>query len=557
MRFVRFSRALAAVLVAIVATAPPAGAQDDADPIDLNDLDLYWEVMEHVVEELTYFEVLGRVSDPVPELVDGLPERLGIGPAPTSVYEDQLRRLEGIEGPELLARFVAQEAPTSESVRTVLVNSGAGSVDAGIYLQAYDDAVWQWWQEGGRDYGLIAAVLGESWVPGWWTDAELAPVLVPVDPGDVAAPVDDVVDPGPAEPVASPADDTVADSTAPEPAPTLDRGAAPVEPPSPDDRGSTVPIAVGVGAGLVLALSAAMVLRRRDPATDAEVVLEAGRRFLAADSVDALGAEIADTARRFSDAAGTMFLTDRGSWGSGSAPVVDDHLLEQVRATGRTVRRGSDAVVAVVSDGLVVGLIAVTGAGSSVEVVEQLAPLAGQGLANVIDRDATEQLAFVDALTEVPNRRRFDLDLSRHARLAAGDGFPVAVAMIDVDHFKTYNDTNGHHEGDEALRAVARLISASLRAEDTVYRFGGEEFVALLPGADVEAAHRVAERIRRAVESHDFAGGPGQPGGKVTVSIGVSTSPPPDGRVMLEAADAALYRAKDRGRNQVVLAGPD
>ena len=214
---------------------------------------------------------------------------------------------------------------------------------------------------------------------------------------------------------------------------------------------------------------------------------------------------------------------------------------------------GDDVIVPVVAAGSVVGVTGVASPRHGAGPVERLAPLAGEGLASVVQQSATEQLAFVDGLTHVPNRRRFDLDLALRSQEAAAGRSPVAVAMIDVDHFKTYNDTNGHPEGDEALRMIARLISENLRSEDTVYRYGGEEFAVLLPGADLDAAQAVVERIRCAIEAHPFRGGPTQPGGRVTVSVGVAATPPPDGGVMLEAADAALLRAKAQGRNQVVL----
>ena len=164
-----------------------------------------------------------------------------------------------------------------------------------------------------------------------------------------------------------------------------------------------------------------------------------------------------------------------------------------------------------------------------------------------VRRSETEALAFVDELTQVPNRRRFDQDLDHSATAATA----ISIAMIDVDHFKTYNDTNGHQRGDEALQQVAALIATNLRIEDMVYRYGGEEFAVLLPGADVGEAYAIVERVRAAVEAHAFFGGPGQPGGRVTISVGVATAPASAGRSIVEAADMALYRAKQTGRNRV------
>ena len=538
MRFVTLARSIAAA-VGLALLAAPAAAGAQGEPVELPDpadIDVYWGVMTHIVDELAYFAVLDRVAEPVPVLVDDLPARIGVGEAPTSVYEDQLARLEMTEGPLLLAELATRGVSISGRTWDVLWSADAVPVDAEAYLQAYDDALWQWWYAGGRDYGFEAAPLGADRIPAWWTDDGSAPVLEPVHWADDVPPVAR----SEAESVAVPA-------------------AVPQVESDPEGGSNWVLYAVlGGGVGVLLA-ALLMVTRRGAPGGNAgsprpEELLESGRRFLAASSVDALGTHVAESAHRLSGAAGAAFITADGTWVAGSAPVFPREVVQQVRSTGKTVSQSGQVLVAVLSGGRVIGVIGVAGPEVDAAVVEQLAPLAGEGLAAMVDRAATEELAFVDALTAVPNRRRFDLDLGDHSQRAAGEGLPVAVAMVDVDHFKTYNDVNGHQEGDEALRTVARLISASLRAEDTVYRYGGEEFAVLLPGADLEAARQVAERIRHAIESHEFPGGPTQPGGKVTVSIGVSTSPPPDGELMLEAADAALYSAKNQGRNRVVLA---
>ncbi len=162
-------------------------------------------------------------------------------------------------------------------------------------------------------------------------------------------------------------------------------------------------------------------------------------------------------------------------------------------------------------------------------------------------------LALTDALTGLGNRRRLDGDL---ARACAPDApRPVGLAMIDVDHFKSYNDTHGHPAGDDVLRRVAELAAANVRAQDVVYRFGGEELCVILPGAGAEEAVVVAERVRAAVAAHAFPGGATQPGGRVTVSAGVASDAGPEPPVLMAAADGALYRAKRAGRDRVVAAG--
>jgi diguanylate cyclase (GGDEF)-like protein len=168
-------------------------------------------------------------------------------------------------------------------------------------------------------------------------------------------------------------------------------------------------------------------------------------------------------------------------------------------------------------------------------------------------KNAAEQLAYSDSLTTIANRRKFDHDLDETLSARFGND-AIAVAMFDVDHFKEYNDANGHIAGDEALKVIAQLISTNVRCDDLVYRYGGEEFAALLVGASEEDASMVAERVRAAIAAHDFPGASTQPGGRITVSAGVAMTPPERAADMMRAADQALYTAKASGRNQVSIA---
>ncbi|MEJ7801445.1 MAG: sensor domain-containing diguanylate cyclase [Ilumatobacter sp.] len=168
-----------------------------------------------------------------------------------------------------------------------------------------------------------------------------------------------------------------------------------------------------------------------------------------------------------------------------------------------------------------------------------------------------EQMAIVarqsltDSVTALPNRRalteRLDLEAARTKR----HGSPLAVAMIDVDDFKQYNDTYGHAAGDTALREVSDSLRSEGRASDLVGRWGGEEFVAILPETDTEGAMLLAERFRRAVEVGTATRTP------LTVSVGVANSSGDhvDVDALVVAADEALYRAKAAGRNTVMAAG--
>lgn len=157
-------------------------------------------------------------------------------------------------------------------------------------------------------------------------------------------------------------------------------------------------------------------------------------------------------------------------------------------------------------------------------------------------------LAETDQLTGIANRRRTSFVLEQTLRLARETGHPMSVAMFDIDHFKRINDTYGHHTGDEVLKRVAAGAAAELRSGDTIGRFGGEEFVIVLPDAAADAATKVAERVRHAIGTSS-----GTP--SVTVSIGVAEMAPGEScDALLRRADDALYVAKNEGRNRMRLA---
>jgi GGDEF domain-containing protein len=185
------------------------------------------------------------------------------------------------------------------------------------------------------------------------------------------------------------------------------------------------------------------------------------------------------------------------------------------------------------------------------------------------------ELAYIDGLTGIANRRAFNARLTAEWQLAAELCQPIAVLIVDVDHFKLFNDRYGHIKGDVCLRRISDILTAGTRIHeaslegvaappsfrkfaarepDFTARYGGEEFAVLLQGANLDGATKVAERLRRAVEDlrmvHESA-----PGGFVTISIGVASIVPANGdnaQRLLEAADAGLYEAKRRGRNRVV-----
>lgn len=166
-------------------------------------------------------------------------------------------------------------------------------------------------------------------------------------------------------------------------------------------------------------------------------------------------------------------------------------------------------------------------------------------------------LATTDALTGLSNRRRFDEMLAREWKRSIRTDGPVALILLDVDHFKGFNDLYGHQKGDEALRAIARAIEAeSGRPGDVACRIGGEEFAVLLADTDVAGAHQIAERIRARVSGIRVEHA-ASPYGHVTISGGVAErtlTGPADTVAFVAAADGALYRAKRLGRDQVRVA---
>ncbi len=168
-------------------------------------------------------------------------------------------------------------------------------------------------------------------------------------------------------------------------------------------------------------------------------------------------------------------------------------------------------------------------------------------------------LSITDGLTNLTNRRHFDEVLIMEWQRAKRQRHPLAVAMIDVDHFKVFNDNFGHQSGDECLRRIAAVLSANVqRSSDLIARYGGEEFVIILPGMNVKDAAVFAETIRHRVQSEGLKHTKITETGVVTVSIGVGSRIPQledDVEIILREADLALYEAKRRGRNKVVATG--
>ena len=179
-------------------------------------------------------------------------------------------------------------------------------------------------------------------------------------------------------------------------------------------------------------------------------------------------------------------------------------------------------------------------------------------ISNLDLRAALQIQAIRDPLTGLYNRRYMHEALERELHRARRRERPLSVMMLDIDHFKRYNDTLGHAAGDDALRLVSETLMAGVRAEDFVCRYGGEEFVVILPECALPQAAIRAEEVRTRLREL-YVERPGELPEIVTVSIGVAAFQETTGRMdlLLKFADEALYQAKHKGRDRVVVAQPD
>lgn len=174
--------------------------------------------------------------------------------------------------------------------------------------------------------------------------------------------------------------------------------------------------------------------------------------------------------------------------------------------------------------------------------------------------DLLEDLAFLDGLTGIANRRQFDLQLEKEWRRMMRRGESLSLLMIDIDHFKKFNDRYGHGTGDDCLGLVARTIAGiTKRPGDLTARYGGEEFAVILPDTDERGARTVAEAMRRAVESLKVPHDSSLVVDQITISLGVTSHiPHRQGSLqnLINAADRALYCAKSSGRNRISVEYP-
>jgi diguanylate cyclase (GGDEF)-like protein len=163
------------------------------------------------------------------------------------------------------------------------------------------------------------------------------------------------------------------------------------------------------------------------------------------------------------------------------------------------------------------------------------------------------EAARTDPLTTIPNRLRMDEDLARALAEATRYRRRYCLAMCDIDHFKQYNDAHGHLSGDAALQRIAEALRDSVRTSDTVYRFGGEEFVILFPEQSAPEVAEALDRIRQRIEALGIERAPGSNETVLTISAGVAELESSSKEEWLARADAALYRSKAEGRNRVTI----
>jgi diguanylate cyclase (GGDEF)-like protein len=192
----------------------------------------------------------------------------------------------------------------------------------------------------------------------------------------------------------------------------------------------------------------------------------------------------------------------------------------------------------------------------STDFLQHFSQIAAIALENGVNTDKLKQLTLIDPLTRVKNRRSLYQCLQQEIARADRDLQPLSCMFIDLDYFKRINDRFGHDTGDLALKRLADLIRPNLRASDHLARFGGEEFVVLLPNCNVKTAHQIAERIRKMVENHALSTAQGEKF-KMTCSIGITTwnpakkiiAPQQLAEALIKTADQAVYQAKSNGRN--------
>jgi diguanylate cyclase (GGDEF)-like protein len=258
---------------------------------------------------------------------------------------------------------------------------------------------------------------------------------------------------------------------------------------------------------------------------------------------------------------GGRLPVNEGLWGQAlgtGKTVIENDVNTAIGYVGFFLETASRMCIPLVSFGQTLGVLVLDSAvkeafkDSDVQSLESVADICSNAIQNAHYVDRVKQLAYLDGLTGIFNRRYFEMRIGEEIERARRFGAGMAVIMVDIDQFKRLNDEFGHLLGDEVLRQVSSIFHQQLRKIDVVCRFGGEEFAILLSQTNPQHAFGVAEKLRRMVETWQFPGVP-RP---VTISAGAA-SYPDHGTTrdeLMKAADAGLYAAKQAGRNRVLLA---
>jgi diguanylate cyclase (GGDEF)-like protein len=274
---------------------------------------------------------------------------------------------------------------------------------------------------------------------------------------------------------------------------------------------------------------------------------------------------IVQVARGFADTSkvrGARFKTGEGVTGavleSKQLCYIPDTRADQryLYYKGEKMEDGSFLCIPLIFRGQVVGILNFTRTGfnafspQEIQFLNTIAVEIAIALANARLYYQTRELSVRDELTQLYNRRHFRETFPLEIKRAGRFGQTLSLLMIDIDHFKHFNDTHGHLEGDKRLQEIAQAIRSNLREVDFTARFGGEEFVVLLPNTSKQDALIVAEKVRRVCTA--------LPGERLTLSVGIATCPQDGNKVdnLLQAADQALYEAKWEGRDRAVAYDP-
>jgi diguanylate cyclase (GGDEF)-like protein len=249
-------------------------------------------------------------------------------------------------------------------------------------------------------------------------------------------------------------------------------------------------------------------------------------------------------------------------------PMDTNDFIREMRQSGASLeipahfRFKTELCAPMVHEGRVLGVISVAGITKHYKYEKTMLSLIGDlgsiALHNNLLFSRVQEMANFDGLTQLFNKRFFVQRLSEEILKAEKGHYPVSLFIFDLDHFKHYNDTQGHQAGDEVLRMTGRILREMVRPDDTPARYGGEEFIVILPQTPKDGAMVAAERVRERIASHPYVNRESQPLKVVSLSGGVATFPD-DGRSgtdLVAAADAALYRAKQAGRNKVFRSEP-